>query len=61
MSNDGDRENRKCRKNFGAKHKHKDISDDQKMMSKAKKAHKLKMREIEEDDDSWKNWKDDYQ
>jgi hypothetical protein len=61
MSNDNDREDRKSRKNFGAKQKHKYISDDEKMIYKAKKAHKIKMREIEEEDDSWKNWKEDYQ
>ncbi len=61
MSNDKDREDRKSRKNFGSKQKHKYVSDDEKLMSKAKKAYRLKVREIEEEDESWKNWKDEYQ
>lgn len=51
MSEDFDRDKRKSRKPIGNKQKNKDyISEDQKFVSKAKKAFKNKIRDIIEDE-----------
>lgn len=61
MSESFDRERKKIRKQPpGNKNKNKsDISDEEKIVSQSKKAFKLRVREIEEDE-IWEEWKRDY-